>query len=575
MSLNMSSAETCITRICMLLLCLFGNFDRSPWLLTEVRRGEKKEEALKMKYFILFVCTVAAVFKFMASNTFENFILSTRGTNGRCGLDLDVTRTRRRRYGLTPTVDCGEWVNDINDFTEKARAKRAKGLSLVYSPFDLSVGGGEKYLLEFVLVQAQRGMQTVLLTRDSNFCRDQACVMATAKALSIPLLSSDFLYLRMAVNDIVDFHTALSSSTPFSVYYAMGNGRFPEHPSLGQLGLYNCQFPFDLNAPWRPRDAMHLSSFDVIVLNSIYTERHYSEYTYAAIRYLDEHDAHYPSVQVIYPPVYSPPPDGTSTSTHTGDSAVSNSGSVSGGGASVVGLPARVRDSSTVRIAMVGRLFSGRQSKGHISALNAMALLGAAAKRDPRGRKYELHIIGAVQPGHEAYAQELRDRAEAIMRYIADKDSNSTDAIIVFHTDASRTHLGELLGSCDVCWHLTGLESGADDPASQEHFGIGVVECMLNGLFPVVTDGGGVVEVVGTVGARVGDVSALVAATLAYSYSKTESDLVALQARQFSRDRFQRAFEMLMNKGLLHYLRRRNRRVLSTRSDGLTVGRLL
>ena len=68
-------------------------------------------------------------------------------------------------------------------------------------------------------------------------------------------------------------------------------------------------------------------------------------------------------------------------------------------------------------------------------------------------------------------------------------------------------------------------------PYSLEHFGIGVAECMLQGLFPIVAHGGGVLEVVGSLGVKVRSVPELVVATRAYRPSEQMRTLVLLQVR--------------------------------------------
>ena len=93
-----------------------------------------------------------------------------------------------------------------------------------------------------------------------------------------------------------------------------------------------------------------------------------------------------------------------------------------------------------VSIAVVGRFFTGRQSKGHGSAIEAIRLL----IQEDKSRSYELHLIGAIS-GKREYTTELfrslRSKAEGLP--------------VQFHIDASRTELISILSSATFIWHMT------------------------------------------------------------------------------------------------------------------------
>jgi hypothetical protein len=249
-------------------------------------------------------------------------------------------------------------------------------------------------------------------------------------------------------------HSNLRKPSPFSVYYSIGNSRFPEHPSIGALGIYQCQFPFDLDTPFKAGQAAALSTFDVVMVNSAFTQKHYTTFARRAFANLDSQNRPYPSLQVVFPPVYAGPVGVPPALPPLPPLRTSGKGEV-------------------VRMVMVGRIFQGRQSKGHAAAIAAITALnngsglsagssggGAGAANvigtgigtsttDPR--IYELHICGAVQPGHETYAASLR-AAAAQQR-------------VIFHTDAPRPLMAHVVANAHIVWHLTGLDADPNDPA--------------------------------------------------------------------------------------------------------------
>jgi hypothetical protein len=155
-------------------------------------------------------------------------------------------------------------------------------------------------------------------------------------------------------------------------------------------------------------------------------------------------------------------------------------------------------DPKKVRIVQLGRIFSGRQSKGHQQAIAALIALNADNTDDV---EYELNIIGNIHPRFEAYAQSLQTQAEG--------------HAVKFHFGVSGETLLQLLDEGDMIWHLTGVDIAEEnsDPASYEHFGISVVEGMSHGLVPIIFSQGGVTEIPGGFGYEISDVGGLVNTT--------------------------------------------------------------
>ena len=346
-------------------------------------------------------------------------------------------------------------------------AKRA----LIYSPYDLSFGGGEKYLLEVVAFFMSAGYQVALITHDNNYCSTKDCVLATAEALRVDL-PADFTYMPLTSEGLRRAHEDASG---IDIYYAMGNGRFPEFRSPGRMGIYQCQFPFDLAGPYSASMLQKLSTMQVVIVNSQFTSSWYTKYLALPLQEMEKLGLPYPTVEIVYPPVSDP----------------------SEAGASVQPLG---MDTNVYRIAMIGRVFTGRQNKGHLAGIRALIALNNIAALDG-GPSYELHIVGNVQPGFEDYAERLRALAY--------------NENVFFHFGVSADELKAWLGSCHAIWHLTGIDQdlAQPDPASFEHFGISVVEGILLGLHPIVMNAGGLTEAVGAHGDKVKSVRELVTAT--------------------------------------------------------------
>lgn len=129
-------------------------------------------------------------------------------------------------------------------------------------------------------------------------------------------------------------------------------------------------------------------------------------------------------------------------------------------------------------IAMLGRFFAGRQSKGQGTAISIFRSIHPYL---PAGTK--LLLIGNLHPGHRAYVNELKRNASGLP--------------VVFVISKSSKEVQQHLQTALVQWHATGINIDPEaDPASCEHFGIAVAEGMTAGTIPVVINRGGVPDIV-------------------------------------------------------------------------------
>jgi glycosyltransferase involved in cell wall biosynthesis len=364
---------------------------------------------------------------------------------------------------------------------------------LVFTPYDLSPGGGEKYLLEFILTMQEAGYAIELLTMTSNHCKDHECVSRTAGLLRVPVRVNE---IRLTFVELLDLDAFLYIKRP-EVYFELGNKKIPFNPNPGGFGIYMCQFPFDLDADIADTDLRKLSTFDAVFVNSAFTQSWYHELVYRAHAKMERLKLIWPNVVVVHP-------------------AVENIQLSTDGNVSEPRKPCAV---------LLGRIFGGTQNKGHMEAVAATIQI---AKQVP---DFELHIIGQQQPGHFEYFQKLQYAARMAGH-------------IQFHVNASNEVLSNVSRKCYVQWHLTGIRASLD-PSNFEHFGISIVEGMLAGMTPIVVKIGGGAEIVKSgLGSLVSSVGELVDSTVVVlkgmgSGQSHSSAAAKLRAREFSRNAFQ------------------------------------
>ena len=375
--------------------------------------------------------------------------------------------------------------------------------ALIYTPYDMSIGGGEKYFLEVMAFLIAKGYNVLLATHDTNYCQDKECVLRTAFALRVHI-PGDFKYLPVSYRALKRLH-----ATRFDVYYEMGNTRFPEFRNPAVLGMYQCQFPFDLDGPFSEQSVLRLSTFNLVIVNSRFTQSWYIKYSMPALKVMEDKNMRYPTIEVVYPPV----------ELETG-----------------MKLRPKKRNLKRVKIVQLGRVFSGRQNKGHKEAISAIVALNAN-KTD--NVVYELTIIGNIHPGFENYAMSLQKMARGHP--------------ITFQFGIPGKKLMKLLDEGDMIWHLTGMDITEEnsDPASYEHFGISVVEGMSHGLVPVIYSKGGVVEIPGRFGYEVSNVGQLIERTqhaAHHRHDAKETAAMVEHVQQFSKLAFVKRLNHIIDR---------------------------
>ena len=324
------------------------------------------------------------------------------------------------------------------------------GVSGVYTPYHLTAGGGERVILNYVaLLQEVTGSDVHLIVTVRNICQLKLCVKELATKMQVSNIKWDNLHVK----------TVSEMYRTYDIWFAMGNSLLPEVVARGTFSIYHCQFPFDGASEKTDRRALsRLETYDVVYLNSRYTESWYHKFLDDTRRRLAR-TQHFDkiSVSVSLPHiVHFAPPFDLLTSQDTTKSKVRH-------------------------IVVVGRVFQGTQSKRHIVAIRAFARLKQSKQMTWSERSdLRLSLVGHVATGHEAFANELAREAARVRG-------------ITVHFNANSDVLREVVLKADVVWSLTGLDNY--DPADAEHFGIALLECMSAGVIPIVASVGGPLEI--------------------------------------------------------------------------------
>jgi glycosyltransferase involved in cell wall biosynthesis len=143
-----------------------------------------------------------------------------------------------------------------------AKTNRLTGLSsptvVVFTPFDLIYGGGEKYILSVAEVFSKSGFRTFF---------------ATTHRYSKTRFTSLGQYFDL---DLSAVEIILVNEIDFSVdiFISMGNEVYPPISPMGKINIHHCQFPFPAES-YDVDQVSRLKNVDFVVVNSEYTKRHY------------------------------------------------------------------------------------------------------------------------------------------------------------------------------------------------------------------------------------------------------------------------------------------------------------
>ena len=239
---------------------------------------------------------------------------------------------------------------------------RPKRIGL-YSPYDLTPGGGERYLLAMASALQKYGRVELLAPETYSDLR----VNQLVRDLGVDLSG------RLRVVKVPRTHLRV----PYDLFIAMGNEALPPIRGMGNTNLFMCQFPFPLRGAEREA-RRHLDvQYGRIIVNSEFTCR-------ALLSARERLGVGHSQVTVVYPPCRVPDRP-----------------------------PAERAFDGVIRIVSVGRFFTAGHLKRHDLLITALRRLMSGIRGAP---SYELHLVGAanIRWGSRAYLDRLEKRAAGL-----------------------------------------------------------------------------------------------------------------------------------------------------------------
>ncbi|HKR45483.1 MAG TPA: glycosyltransferase [Paraburkholderia sp.] len=232
-----------------------------------------------------------------------------------------------------------------------ATRPRQQKTAVIYTPYALTPGGGERYILTMATVLSADYAVTLVTPHPYSNLR----LRSFECEFGIDLSSCELM-------TSAEFDTA---SEP-DLMIAMGNHIAPPAAARGKRSFFLCQFPFQLPEAQRNVSPVALDGYEAIITYSDYAKAH----VFAA---LSAHQLPQRPIEVVYPPVQ--PVRGTALQ-------------------------------KKAQILSVGRFFIGAHSKRHDLMIEAFRSLHARM-----AGAVELHLAGSSmpEPVHMDYLNRLRE----------------------------------------------------------------------------------------------------------------------------------------------------------------------
>jgi O-antigen biosynthesis protein len=239
---------------------------------------------------------------------------------------------------------------------EPAPEGTGKPRVVIYTPYNITPGGGERYLL--TIAEALRDIAEVTLLTPGPFSRLRILTMGRDFCLQVDHIR--MLTPETAVRDVA-----------FDLAFVVGNQIFPSVGRLATRSIYICQFPFPIDDENFARVArQHWNEYDVVLTYSDFVRAH-------VLRLIKTLQLPHRPVEVLAPPVPL--------------------------------LPFAAGKSKT-QIVHVGRFFTGGHCKRQDVLIEAVRQLVVG------GLKVELHLAGSIHPEaeHRAYFADLIAKADGL-----------------------------------------------------------------------------------------------------------------------------------------------------------------
>jgi len=370
------------------------------------------------------------------------------------------------------SYNADEMAFHSSDYDDRIEETEVDGLlpAAVHTPYHLTPGGGERVVLTMVAtLQHLMSAPVDLWVRPDNVCTNLQCLRKVTNVLDVQ--GFDFNRVRMRV---VGRDGNLERDQMYLLWVFMENGLMPTERGHGLLNVYHCQFPFDgvRDNHFSDDDWRRLQSYQLVYLNSRYTENHYRRFLGLEEAKAVANAKGAPDPKHAFRPkclpklTHFPPP------------------------VTLLDDEMRGREFHGPRrglnIIIVGRIFDDLQGKKQLEAIRAFE------KVRKRHHQAKLYVVGAAVTGHESYLGQVREAAER---------TPGVELVV----NAKKTHMIDMMFDSLIVWSITGMgRPEMDNPGDAEHFGLALVEAMSTGLIPIVLGKGGPVEITeGTAGAQI------------------------------------------------------------------------
>lgn len=186
----------------------------------------------------------------------ENFSHKEIGSVVRTSIDLNRERFKRKHNEILGLDTIPKNLIMSSPVVEKKNdLLKGKELVGIYTPFLLSPGGGERYILTIASILSQE-KNVILITPD-------ICSRARLRQLE-KLLD---LHLGKIILSTYDEN----KNKNFDFFISMGNSVIPDVPAIGNRSFYHCQFPFSTSQSHIKRNLNNLNGYLGYIVNSYYT----------------------------------------------------------------------------------------------------------------------------------------------------------------------------------------------------------------------------------------------------------------------------------------------------------------
>ena len=253
-----------------------------------------------------------------------------------------------RPVGLLPNDSVERDVSAAND--DGVRSQRVA----LYTPYDLTPGGGERHLLSIAAALASRARVTLVTPEPVS----QVRILTLGRELGIDL--SRLLLTSYGEGRKMEFDLA----------FVLGNELLPSISGLGARNIYLCQFPFPMRETETSRRHPFWRQYEQVWVYSPFVKRNVREQ-------MRQHGLVDKTVEILAPPVKMQP----------------------------------YRDQKKAKIMNVGRFFTGWHCKRQDLMIDAFARLVAEGLSE-----VELHLAGSLhpEPEHRAYFDSLVNAAKGL-----------------------------------------------------------------------------------------------------------------------------------------------------------------